>query len=42
MLQCYICGNKTRVQYFDVLNNKFILKEKCINPYCRKYNKYIK
>lgn len=40
MKECYICGRKTRIQYFDFVDGRFVLKEKCLNPYCRRYNKW--
>lgn len=38
--ECYICGRKTRKQYFDFVDGRFVLKEKCLNPCCRRYNKW--
>ena len=40
MKECYICGRKTGIQYFDFVDGRFVLKEKCLNPYCRRYNKW--
>lgn len=40
MLECYICGKKTRVQYFDYVRGQFILVDKCTNPFCKTHNKY--
>lgn len=40
MKECYVCGRKTRIQYFDFVDGKFVLKEKCLNPCCRRYNKW--
>lgn len=42
MIDCYICGKKSRVQYFDVVNGKFVLIDRCLNQYCKSYNKFIK
>lgn len=42
MIECYICGCKTRKQYFDFVSGKFVLKERCINPHCKTYNQYIR
>ena len=40
MIECYVCGHKTRKQYFDIVNGKIVLKDRCFNPYCRTYNKW--
>jgi len=42
MIDCYVCGRKTRKQYFDFVNGKFVLKERCFNPFCRVYKKWVK
>lgn len=41
MLECYVCGCKTRKQYFDFANGIFILKDRCFNPLCKAYNKWL-
>lgn len=40
MLECYICGRKTREQYFEYKNGNFELKDRCLNPSCRSHDKY--
>lgn len=41
MIYCYVCGQKSRKQYFDFVNGKFVLVDKCFNPFCKTYNKFI-
>lgn len=40
MKMCYICNKKSVIQDFVYENGKFVLKERCCNPYCKKYNPY--
>lgn len=42
MIDCYVCGCRTRIQYFDFMNGKFVLKDRCLNPHCQKYNKWVR
>ena len=41
MIDCYVCGRKSRKQYFDFVNGKFVLVDRCFNPFCKTYNKFI-
>lgn len=41
MIYCYVCGQKSRKQYFDFVNGKFVLVDRCFNPFCKTYNKFI-
>lgn len=41
MIYCYVCGQKSRKQYFDFVNGKFVLVDRCFNPFCKAYNKFI-
>lgn len=40
MKTCWICNQKSVIQEFVLENGKFVLKERCCNPCCRKYNPY--
>ena len=42
MLMCYVCGMHSRKQYFVCTKDGFKLKDRCFNPCCRTYNKYLK
>ena len=40
MKMCYVCGRKSVIQDFVLKNGKWVLIERCCNPYCKTYNKY--
>lgn len=41
MKTCNICNKRTVMQEFIWENGKFVLKERCCNPYCKTYSPYV-
>ena len=38
---CWICNKRTVTQEFVWEKGVCKMKERCINPYCKRYNSYI-